>query len=36
MKIELSISKQSCTVSMSGCSKSFESQCGIMYRNGIN
>ena len=34
MKIELTISKQSKNVCMSGCAKMNEGQCGIMYRLG--
>lgn len=35
MKVELGISMASNVVSMSGCSRIFENQCGIMYRNGL-
>lgn len=34
MKIELTISKQSNAVYMSGCSKGTEAFCGIAYRMG--
>lgn len=34
MKVNLNVSKMSKIVAMSGCSKIWESQCGIMYRNG--
>ncbi len=34
MKKNLKVALASDIVTMSGCSKSFESQCGIMYRQG--
>lgn len=35
MKVELGISVASNVVSMSGCSKWFETDCGIMNRAGL-
>ena len=34
MKVDLNVSAASKVICMSGCSRSLESQCGIMYRNG--
>ncbi len=34
MKVDLNVSAASKVVTMSGCSKSWEHECGIMYRGG--